>query len=90
VHELADGREDGREDGGDGFVVLVEPGFELLEAADEFLVGAEHLAQLHEGAHDVDAHLDGGGAVEDVSSLDGTMLGEGVGSVAATAAASVV
>jgi hypothetical protein len=59
VHELADSREDG----GDGFIVagelLVEPGFELCEAAGQFPIGSEHLAQLDEGAHYVDGHFDG-------------------------------
>jgi hypothetical protein len=59
VHELADGSEDG----GDSFIVdgelFVEPGFELCEAPGQLLVRSEHLAQLYEGAHHVDAHFDG-------------------------------
>jgi hypothetical protein len=87
VHELSDGREDG----GDGFIVsgelFVEPCFELREAAGQFLVGAEQLAQLHEGAHHVDAHLDGARAVEDRGGHDRAVLGEGVRQVLAMLAA---
>ncbi|HWG72119.1 MAG TPA: hypothetical protein VN692_22095 [Steroidobacteraceae bacterium] len=46
VHELANGAEDG----GNGFIVagelFIEPGFELCEAAGQFPVPSEHLAQL--------------------------------------------
>jgi hypothetical protein len=58
VHEFADGREHG----GDGVIVgrelLLDARFELIEALGEFLVGAQKLAQLHEGTHHIDAHLE--------------------------------
>jgi hypothetical protein len=38
---------------------------ELIELAGECGVGGEQVAS-HEGAHDVDAHLDGAGAVEHI------------------------
>jgi hypothetical protein len=59
--------------GGVGFI-----SFELVEAMDEFLAGSQHLAQLYEGAHNVDAHLDGPGAVEDCGGHGRSMLSEGV------------
>jgi hypothetical protein len=59
VHELANGGEDG----GNGFIMdgesFVEPSFELCEAAGQFPVRSEHLSELDEGAHHVDAHFDG-------------------------------
>jgi hypothetical protein len=58
MHEFTNGREDG----GDGFIVgeefLIEPGFEMRESPGQLPVRGEHLAQLHEDAHDVDAHLE--------------------------------
>src|SRR6185312_1223955 len=83
VHELADGREDG----GDRLVVdgelFLDARLELIETAGEFLVRGQELAQLHEGANDVDAHSDGARGVEDISGLDGAMLGEGPRELAA-------
>jgi hypothetical protein len=58
---------------------FLDAGFELIEAFGEFRVRAQELAQLHKGAHDVDAHLDGAGAVEDGGGHDGAVLGERVG-----------
>src|SRR6185437_14897528 len=90
AHELADGREHGgdcRVVGGELLLdVLLDTRLELIEAAGELLVRGEELAQLHEGAHDVDAHGDGPRAVEDIGCLDGAVLGEGPGELAATAA----
>jgi hypothetical protein len=87
VHELTDRREDG----GDRLVMsgelLLDACLELIETAGEFLVRGEELPQLHEGAHDIDAHLDGAEAVECGGGLDGAVLGEGVGKITATAAA---
>lgn len=37
------------------------------KALGEFLVGGEQLAQLHEGAHDIDAHGDGVRGAQDVA-----------------------
>lgn len=51
--------------------------FESGELAREILVRGENLAQAHEGAHDVDAHLDGTWAVENRGGHDRTMFGEG-------------
>ena len=39
-------------------------------------VGGEQLAQLHERAHDVEAHLDGTRAVQDRGGHDGAVFGE--------------
>jgi len=87
MHELSDGREDG----GDRLIVrgelFIEPSLELCESACQFLVRAEQLAQLHEGAHDVDAHLDGTWAVENRGGHDRPVLGEGVWPVLAVLAA---
>ena len=83
VHQLADGGEDG----GDRLIVggepLLEPCFELIEASRQLPVRGEHLTQPHEGAHHVDAHLDGARAVEDRGGHDGSVLGEGVRQVLA-------
>ena len=77
MHELADRREHG----GDGLIVrgelLLDACFECIVAPGQFLVGADPLAQLHECPHDVEAHLDGAGAVEDGGGHDGAVLGEG-------------
>lgn len=76
VEELTDRGEHG----GDGLVMrgelLLDARLELIEALGELLVGGEQLAQLHEGAHDVDAYLNRAIAVEDVGGLDRTVLGE--------------
>ena len=89
VHELADGGEDG----GDGFIVdgelFVEPGFELCKSARQFLVGREHLAQLHEGAHDPDVDGDRAVAFEHGRQHGDSLLCESVGSVATAAALGV-
>jgi hypothetical protein len=49
---------EGRKDGGDGLIVrgelLIQPCLQLRKAPGEFPVGAEQIAQLHEGAHDLD------------------------------------
>ena len=82
VHELTDGREHG----GDRLVMrgelFLDACLELIEAASEILVRSEEFAELHERAHNVDAHLDGAWTAEDVGGLDGAVLGEGVGSIA--------
>ena len=48
------------EDGGDGLIVggefFIDAHLEFVNSAGQFLVGAEYLAQLHEGTYDVDAH----------------------------------
>jgi hypothetical protein len=79
VHEFADRREHGCF----GLIVcgelFLDAGFELIEAFGEFLVRAQELAQLYEGANDVDAHLDGPWAIEDSGSHDGAVLGERIG-----------
>jgi hypothetical protein len=49
----------------------------LVEAPGELLVGADPLAQLHERAYHVEAHLDGAGAVQDGRGHDGAVFGEG-------------
>src|SRR5277367_3145669 len=69
--------------GRDGLIVrgelFLDAGFELIEAFGEFLVRAQELAQLYEGANDVDAHLDSPWAIEDSGSHDGAVLGERIG-----------
>jgi len=65
---------------------FVEPGFELIETPGEIFVRGEQFAQLHEGAHDVDAHGDGARGVQDVGGLDSAVLSEGPGELAAAAA----
>jgi len=57
------------------------------ELAREILVRGKQLAQLHEGAHHVDAHLDGAGTVQDGGSHDRAVLGEGERELATAAAA---
>src|SRR5882757_9297613 len=82
VHELADGRENG----GDGFIVggelFIEPGLELREPASQFLVRGEQFTQLHEGAHDVDTDLDGARGVEDGGGHNRAVFGESIGKIA--------
>jgi hypothetical protein len=56
--------------------LFLDAGFDLIETFGKFLGRAQDLAQQHEGAHDVDAHLDGAGAVEDGGGHDGAVLGE--------------
>jgi hypothetical protein len=74
VHQLADSRKDGL----DGIVVVLVFALELIELAGERGVGGEQFPQPHEGAYDVEAHLDRAGAAEDRGGHDGAMLGEGV------------
>lgn len=77
VHELANSGEDR----GDGLVMvgrlLIEPRFELIEAAGQLLVRGEKFAQLHEGAHDMNAHGDGARGVRAIGGLGGAVLGKG-------------
>jgi hypothetical protein len=86
VHQLSDGREHS----GDGIVVggelLLDARFELIEAPGEILVRAQEFAQLNEGAHDVDPHLDGARTVEHVGGLNRAMFGERMRQVTAAAA----
>ena len=67
--------------------LLLDACLELIETAGELLVRDQELPQLHEGAHDIDAHLDGAGAVEHGGGHDGAVLGESVGKIASTTAA---
>jgi len=55
VHELADGREDG----GDGLLVVLQLALQLVELPGERGVGSQEFAQAYEGADHKDAHLDG-------------------------------
>jgi hypothetical protein len=84
MHELPDGGENG----GDLLVVLgellVEARLELRESPGELAVGAQQLAQLHEGAHDIDTHLHRTGAVEDGGGHDRAVLGKGIGKIPPT------
>lgn len=79
---------DGGDDVGKLVVVLGDPGVEFVETSRESLVVREDLAQPNEGADDGDAHLDRGGAVEDISSLDGAVLREGEGAITPSTAIS--
>ena len=87
MHQLADGGKDG----GNSLIMtgklFIESGFELHEATRELFVRGKHLAELHEGAHHVDAHLDGARAVQDGGGHDGSVFGEREGEFTATAAA---
>jgi hypothetical protein len=78
VHQLPDRREDGT----DGAVLFgelfVQSRLKLGEAPGQLAVGTQQFAQVHEGAHDIDAHRDRTGGVQDVRCLDGAVLGEGV------------
>jgi len=74
IHEFSDGREDG----GDRLVVVLELDLEFLELASQSGVRGEEFSQLHEGAHDVDSHGDGTRGIEDVGGLDRTMFCESV------------
>lgn len=47
------------EDAGDDLVVRGELALQLIEALSKLLVRGQHLSKLHEGAHNVEAHLDG-------------------------------
>jgi hypothetical protein len=57
------------------------------DLAPQIFVRGEHGADLEEGAHDGDVHLNGAIAVEDAGEHRHTLLGEGVGSIPAAAAA---
>lgn len=85
---------DGIENADDGLVLgqelALHAGFQLIEALGQFLVTGEQLAQLHEGAHHIDGHLDRARAVEHGRGHDGPMLGEDEGRVAASAACGFV
>jgi hypothetical protein len=59
-------------------VVVAELALELVELLRECRVGGERLAQLDEGADDVDPHLNGARAVQHVRGLNRAVLGEGV------------
>jgi hypothetical protein len=69
--------------------LFVEPGFELCESARQFLVRREHLALLHEGAHDPDVDGDRAVAFEHGRQHGDSLLCESVGSVATAAALGV-
>ena len=58
----------------------------LCQLRGERFVRAEQFPEPNESPDDVDAHLDCGGAVQDVSGLDGSVLGENKWQIAATAA----
>ena len=53
----------GAENLSDSLVVVGQPGantaFQFRELAGQFAVAGESLAQLHEGANDIDAHFHG-------------------------------
>jgi hypothetical protein len=68
---------DRRENGGDRLVVVLELVLQLAELLSQGLVRGEQIAQLYESAHDIDPHGDGPRGVENVGSLDRTVLGEG-------------
>ena len=74
-----------------GALVHVEPGgefgFKRLQLFRQFPGAGQHLAHLHEGAHDEDAHLDGSGAGKHVRRHYRAVLGEGIGEVFAVPAA---
>ncbi len=61
-----------------------------VELASQRGVRGEELAQLHEGAHDVDAHGNDPRGFKHVGGLDRAMLGECVGPVLDVLAAATV
>ena len=71
-HQLADGREyfDDR------LIVGIDAAFEGCELAGKFSVLREHFAHANEGSHHKYAHLDSTRTVENVGSLNRTVLGE--------------
>lgn len=85
------GRElaDGFEERGDFLVVIAEAFFEFEEFEGELVLRAEKFAELHERANDLNAGVNGNGAVQDAGEHDGAVLGEDV-RVMASAAARVV
>jgi len=47
----------------------------------QLFAGAEDVTELYEGAHNLETRVDGQRAFEDGGQHDGTVFGEGVGSV---------
>lgn len=81
LHELANGRENG----GDRFVMPLELALEFVQLAGKLGIGSQQLAKLDERAHDVEAHFDSTWAVEDSGGHNGAVLGEREGVVACAA-----
>ena len=63
----------------EGLVVGEEGFVDFCEAFEDFGIGGEVLAHLHESPHDEEAHLHCLRAVEHGRGHDGPMFGEGVG-----------
>src|SRR5229473_2923998 len=74
VHQIAYGREDGD----NRLIVVLELVLQVRELTGQGGVRSKQTAQLHEGTHDVYAHLDGARAVKHVGGLDGAVFSEGV------------
>jgi hypothetical protein len=75
------------EDIGYGLIVsgklTFEALFQLIEPKRKLLIAGEQLAQLHEGAHDINRYFDRAPAVENRRSHDGAVLGERIGQILA-------
>jgi hypothetical protein len=67
--------------------VCFQPLLQLGEFGGKLPVPGERLTLAHECAHHEDAHLNGARGVEYAGGHNGSMLGEGIGKIAATAAA---
>ena len=50
--------------------------FDFLQLAGEFGIGAQHLAEADEGAHDGDVHLHGAITAQDAGKHGDTLFGE--------------
>lgn len=70
-----------RPDDAQGVIVFEERFIHFGETFENGGVGHELLALLHEGAHNIDAHLDGARAMQDVGGHERAMFGKGPGAV---------
>lgn len=61
-------------DGEERFVVAEELGIDFCEALEDFGLAGEQLAQAPEGADDIDAHLNGFRAPQEVCGHEGAMV----------------
>ncbi len=60
--------------------LLVILAFHRIEAASQIAMGCQDCAQLDEGAHDGDVHLDCAGTAQDAGEHGHALLNEGIGS----------
>ena len=62
-----------------GGELLLKTGLKLIQSAGKLLIRGQEPAQLDEGTHDVDPHLDRPRAVQDGGSHDRPVLGKRIG-----------